>query len=390
MVPYVHRAPSFELIMIECLFWFSLLLIAYANVGYPALLWILSRLRNQGEYGGGFQGKWPMLSVVMVAHNEAERISGKIHNLLESDYPGELEVIVVCDGCEDATAEASRRFVEKRVRTIELDRCGKAEGLNQGVAVAKGAILVFADVRQVFEPEAIRQLILPFSDAGIVGVSGSLEIKPSLDGPGQGIDLYWKLEKFIRLAEARIDSCIGCTGAIYALRSDSYQALPPDTILDDVVVPMQAMLSGGRILFEPAAIAYDPQPLTVHSERRRKTRTLAGNFQMLFRYPSWVLPVRNRLWWQLVSHKYLRLVVPLLLLACFASNAALAASCSVYSILFGIQSAMYLLAFSGLAFRVRRFKLFSVTGGFLYLQFLCILGFLNFLKSRVAKTTAGW
>lgn len=383
--------PPFGLIMAECLFWFSLLLVAYANLGYPAMLWLLCRLRPRVVSGGDFDGKWPMVSVVLVAHNEGERILAKLQNLLESDYPGEFEVIVVCDGCEDATASVSRGLGDKRVRTIEIDRSGKAEGLNQGVAAAKGSILVFADVRQVFEPEAIRRLVIPFSDHGIAGVSGSLEIKPSVDGPGKGIDLYWKLEKFIRLAEARIDSCIGCTGAIYALRAECYGALPPDTILDDVVIPMQAVLAGGRVLFEPAARAYDPQALTTGNERRRKTRTLAGNFQMLFRHPGWLLPVRNRLWWQLIAHKYLRLIVPVLLVACFASNALLAASgCRIHAIMFGMQIALYLLAIAGLVFRIRQFKVFSVTGGFLYLQFLCVLGFLKFLKSRVAKSSAGW
>lgn len=376
--------------MIECIFWLSLLLVAYANLGYPVLLWAYCRFLPKPAPWGDLEGEWPKVSVVMVAHNEAGRIAAKLRNLLECDYPGELEVILVCDGCEDATAEVSRSIGEGRVRTIELDRCGKAVGLNEGVAAAKGGIIVFADVRQVFETDAIRKLMIPFSDPGIVGVSGSLEIKAAADGPGKGIDVYWKLEKFIRLAEARIDSCIGCTGAIYALRAASFRALPPDTILDDVVVPMHAMLAGGRILFEPAARAYDPQALTTSNERRRKTRTLAGNFQMLFRYPHWLLPFCNRLWWQLISHKYLRLAVPFLLLVCFGSNAALAASGLIYGAMFLAQLGLYVLAIMGLACGSCRIRLFSIPGGFLYLQILCVLGLFHFLKSRVAKAAVGW
>ncbi|QTN31987.1 glycosyltransferase family 2 protein [Akkermansiaceae bacterium] len=376
--------------MIEFFFWFSLLLVAYANLGYPLLLWLLVRILPQRQRGGGFDGVWPMVSVVIVAHNEAARIPAKLGNLLENGYPGELEVIVVCDGCDDSTADVSRSFGGGRVRTIEAARCGKAEGLNRGVAAAKGEILVFADVRQVFEADAIRRLVAHFSDPGVSGVSGSLEIKAATDGPGKGIDVYWKLEKFIRLSESRIDSCIGCTGAIYALRAESYEPLPPDTLLDDVVVPMRAMLAGGRILFEPTACAYDPQPLTVESERRRKTRTLAGNFQMLFRHPGWLIPVRNRLWWQLVSHKYLRLAVPLLLAVCFSCNALLASAAPVYALSLALQLLLYLLAAVGIACPSRRMRVFSVPGGFLYLQILCFMGLLRFLKSRVAKTPVGW
>lgn len=376
--------------MLEFLFWFSLLLVAYANIGYPALLRIYCRLRRREVHSGDFGGQWPLVSVVMIAHNEEKRISGKLRNLLQSDYQGELEIIVVCDGCEDATADLSRSLLGEGGRTIESPRCGKAEGLNRGVAAAKGAILIFADVRQEFDPSAIRRLVMPFSDPSVAAVSGSLEIKETKDGPGKGIDLYWRLEKFIRLAESKIDSCIGCTGAIYALRADCYLPLPPDTLLDDVVVPMQAQMAGGRILFQPEARAYDPQELTTGNERRRKTRTLAGNFQMLFRYPAWLHPFRNRLWWQLLSHKYLRLAVPFLLLVCFAGNALLALSGGIYPALFLLQLVCYLFAFMGMGSSLRRLKIFSIPGGFLYLQYLCVLGLLRYIRMRAAGKPVGW
>ena len=153
---------------------------------------------------------------------------------------------------------------------------------------------------------------------------------------------------------------------------------------------MHAMIEGGRILFEPAAIAYDPQSLTIANERRRKKRTLAGNFQMLFRYLSWLSPIRNRLWWQLISHKYLRLLVPMLLMLCLVSNAVLVNTHMVYVFTLTSQMVLYTLAIVGLLFRFRSFKLFSIPAGFLYLQILCVMGFFHFLKSRIAKKAVGW
>jgi len=376
--------------MLEFLFWFSLFLVAYANIGYPMFLWICRRLWRREVKAGGFGAEWPLVSVVMIAHNEEKRIATKLRNLLQGDYPGEIEIIVVCDGCEDGTAEVCRSFAGEGIHTIESARCGKAGGLNQGVASAKGGILVFADVRQEFDPSAIRRLVMPFADPNVAGVSGSLEIKESAHGPGKGIDLYWKLEKFIRLAESGIDSCIGCTGAIYALRAECYRPLPADTLLDDVVVPMLAQLGGGRILFEPEARAYDPQELTTGNERRRKTRTLAGNYQMLFRYPEWLLPFRNRLWWQLLSHKYLRLAVPFLMLACLSANALLAVSNQFYLLLLVLQAAVYLCALLGMGPVLRRFRIFSIPGGFLYLQYLCVLGLLRYLRMRTVRKPIGW
>ena len=87
-------------------------------------------------------------------------------------------------------------------------------------------------------------------------------------------------------------------------------AIPQDTLLDDVIIPMQAVTGGRRVLFDAEARAYDPQRLDVKREKYRKARTLAGNFQMLFRYSEWLLPWKFRLWWKLASHKYSRLFTP--------------------------------------------------------------------------------
>ena len=122
-----------------------------------------------------------------------------------------------------------------------------------------------------------------FNDSSVVAVSGQLFPHGSIGGASRGIDFYWKLEKSLRNAEAKHDSCIGCTGAIYALRRESYSPIPQDTLLDDVIIPMQAVTGGRRVLFDAEARAYDPQRLDVKREIYRKPRTLAGNFQMLVR-----------------------------------------------------------------------------------------------------------
>jgi len=123
--------------------------------------------------------------------------------------------------------------------------------------------------------------------------------------------------------ESDLDSAVGCTGAVYALRRACFQPLPEDTLLDDVVEPMLIAAQGKRVRFDATALAYDPQTLDGALEQRRKVRTLAGNFQMLTRYPAWMLPGGHRLWWQLVLHKYLRLAGPFLLMLTLAASLAL-------------------------------------------------------------------
>src|SRR5262249_51925094 len=130
-----------------------------------------------------------------------------------------------------------------------------------------------------------------------------------------GVGLYWKYEKHIRKSESAIDSTLGATGAIYAMRRSLYQPLPADTVLDDVLTPMRVVLAGYRVVFNDRAHAFDRAAVNADAEARRKVRTLAGNFQILAIEPRLLLPIRNRVWLQYVSHKIGRLVVPYAMLA---------------------------------------------------------------------------
>ena len=197
--------------------------------------------------------------------------------------------------------------------------------------------------------------------------------------------MNWKIEKLLRHSESLIDSCIGCTGAVYAIRKKLFEPLPQDTILDDVVCPMKIALKGYQVIYDNSAIAFDPKPLEPESEKIRKQRTLAGNFQMLFRYPEWCLPFKNRLFWQLISHKYSRLAGPLLMAGIFISNISLI-SHPFYKLTFIGQIIFYLLAILGIIFKNARLKILSVPAGFLFLNLQVISGFIYYIKNRNPQT----
>lgn len=347
------------------LLWSAVALLGYTFAGYPALMRVLGRTRRSAPPEGGCL---PEVTCVVVAFNESARIVARVENLLGADYPAEkLRVVVVSDGSTDDTAARVRALADPRVTLIEQPtRSGKAAGLNAALAQCRGEVVVFADARQRFEPRTIRCLARHFADPAVGAVSGSLEIEPAASGVGRAVDAYWRMEKRLREDEARFDSCIGCTGAVYAIRRELYEPIAPDTLLDDVVIPMQIAVRGSRVLHDPEAVAYDPQTLEPAREQARKRRTLAGNFQMLFRHPQWLLPWRNRLWWQLISHKYLRLASPPLLVLAFATNAALLHA-PFYRALFAAQCCFYGLAFAGMALRLRA-RVFALPAGFVFLN----------------------
>jgi biofilm PGA synthesis N-glycosyltransferase PgaC len=379
------------------LFWISALSIAYVYMGYPMLLVVWARVRPGRRLDGSDAGAGPLprVSVVIAARNEAARLPSRIDNLLALDYPADRrEIIVVSDGSTDATLDVLRRCHDV-VQSIATPPRGKAAALNLAVARATGDILVFADARQMFAPDALRALVTPFADARVGGVTGELLLdceardvagrrsrcerrtiasrrlsagrgedrRTSADRRGRvastigdGVGLYWRYEKQLRRLESTVGSTLGATGAIYALRRSLYQPLPDGTILDDVLTPMRAVLGGHRVVFSEAAIAFDRAAADVDAEQRRKVRTLAGNVQILGIEPRLLIPFVNPVWLQYVSHKLGRLVVPYCLLTLFAASIALAAEHAIYAIALAAQCALYLLAGYGawLDFKTRR------------------------------------
>lgn len=377
----------FTLTLLQFLFWASLAMVTFTFLGYPLWLKCLARFRPRALTAASAAFA-PPVSVVLCVHNEAARIKARLQNLLNSAWPADkIEIVIVSDGSTDNGAEIARGLGDARVRVIEQpERRGKPAGLNAGIAAAKGELVVLTDARQEFAPDTIARLVAHFTDASVGAVSGALTVAGSGAGVAGGVDAYWRLEKSLREAEARWDSCIGCTGAVYAIRRELYQPIPDDTLIDDVVIPMQIALGGKRVLFDPEARAFDPQTLEPERERIRKRRTLAGNFQMLFRYPGWLLPWRNRLWWQLLCHKYLRLAAPVFLLALFAANAALTAG-ALYRALFWGQCAFYACALAGMAVRSIRFPLVSLPAGFVFLNLMTMAGLWYYLRGSRER---GW
>jgi biofilm PGA synthesis N-glycosyltransferase PgaC len=336
------------------LFWTSVLVAAYIYVGYPALLAAWARVASRAvrKRAEGIRGPWPAVSVVVAARNEAVRLPGRVQNLLDQDYPGPMEIIVVSGGSTDDTPQVLARFGDD-VRLIEIAESGKPRALNAGVAAATSDIIVFADARQRFAADAVRQLVSNFDDPSVGGVTGELILAPGRGSDpdassiGEGVGLYWNYEKWLRRRESRIASTLGATGAIYALRRSLWRPLPPETLLDDVLAPMRAVLKGYRVVFDDTARAFDRVERDSDIEARRKTRTLAGNYQIVALEPRLIVPGLNPVWVQYVSHKLGRLLVPWCLVGALVSSMVLAFTSLFYAAALVAQLGFYGLALIG-------------------------------------------
>lgn len=372
----------------DILFWGAFALLAYTHAGYPVLLWVWARLRAREPRIEPIQ---PSVSVLVVAYNEAERVERRIGNLLDQDYPHDrLEIILASDGSDDATVERALRQQREGVFIAAYHaRRGKPAVLNRLIPQCSGEIVVLADARQQFDRGALRALTACFADPEVGAVSGELILTDDPEGSavGEGVGFYWKYEKFIRRNESRIDSTIGATGAIYAIRRELFEPIPEDTLLDDVLIPTQIARRGYRVVFESGARAYDRKVPTAKVEFARKARTLAGNFQLFVRNPWLLNPVSNRLWIQTVSHKACRLLSP------FCLGAVLGASLSMldrpfYRWMLGVQIALYAAALGGYLFRhsKRRIFVLSVPYAFCLLNWAVVAGLLRYISGRQRVT----
>jgi len=325
---------------VELVFLVSALVVSYAYVLYPVIVVAWSRLfhrRVEKRY------RQIPVSVVIAARNEEKNISARIENLLAQEYPRDLlEIIIVTDGCSDRTAELARLHAGPGLQVLECATpVGKATALNIGVAAATRDIVVFADARQSFSPNAIAELVSVFHDAAVGAVSGELILVQGAEigEVHEGVGLYWQYEKLIRRSESAIASVVGATGSIYAVRRELYVPLAPNTLLDDFLVPMRIVLAGYRVVFLRAARAFDFSSATTSREFSRKVRTLAGNFQAVAMEPRLLDPRANPVLFQFVSHKLLRLVVPYFCLIAWVSSAMI--DKPVYRALFVAQTLFY-------------------------------------------------
>jgi cellulose synthase/poly-beta-1,6-N-acetylglucosamine synthase-like glycosyltransferase len=379
-------------------FWIAAALIGYSYLGYPAWLWLRSRWSPRPVRRGFVESPAaPAVSALMVVRNEEAVIARKLENLLTLDYPqAKLDVVVVSDGSSDRTPSILADYARDsglptgaptRVRTLlKPVSQGKAAGLNDAIKLASGEVLLFTDARQQIESGALRLLLENFADLDVGAASGELMLgDPTSGETGKGMGLYWRIEKKIRELESASGSVTGATGAIYCARRSllDESPLPQGTILDDVLLPMQIVRKGFRVIFDARARAWDSPDLGESREFSRKVRTLSGNYQLLQLAP-WLLSSENAIRFEFVSHKLSRLAVPFALLALLIASMFL--SQPLYRAALGAQLAFYALSLAALA-GVKIGPLSRIADPartFVVLNSAALVAFINFVTGRKA------
>lgn len=364
-------------------FWLAAALVGFAYAGYPLLMAVRARLTPRPTM---YCEQTPRIDVLLVVHNAAALVEAKLRNLLALDYPPDrLRINLVCDGCDDATESIARALESPRLRVFaHAGRRGKSACIADALPLLDADLVMFTDVRQRIDGDAARELAAMLADPEVGAASGELVLEAD-NGYGKGIDAYWRYEKLLRRLETASGSIIGATGALYAARRALLVPPPAGIVLDDMWIPLAVAAGGYRVVFAPRALAYDRGASDSASEEARKRRTLAGNYQLLHRWPQLALPGAHPLALRLWGHKWLRLLVPWCLLAMLASNAWLiaAGASDFYLATLALQLAAYLLALCARA----RPALASawlparLCGAFLSLNLSALLALLDYLRN---------
>ena len=364
----------------------SIAVIVYTYLGYPVLVTALARLaprrvRAASDYE-------PTVSICMAVYNGEKFIAAKLASLMALDYPKEkIEILVCSDGSTDKTARIVRELSrdDPRIRLVfTAARAGKPSALNLLTRAARNDVLVMCDVRQPLAPDALRGLLPALSDPAVGCVSGNLMLAGDT-----GASAYWTYEKLIRFSEARLGSLVGVSGSLYAARRAEMPTLPPDVLLDDMFVPLSIARAGNkRIVFSEEARIFD-EACEDDREFQRKVRTLAGNYQLVRMMPWLLVPRRNPVWLQMMSHKLLRLACPWALVTLFIASFALAfqPDLPTTSLLFWRTLALAQLAFYASALAGGRAgRLGSLARTFTVLNAAAVAGLVRFVRNSQPVT----
>jgi glycosyltransferase involved in cell wall biosynthesis len=338
---------------LEWIFWTCLTLGLYPYAGYPALAWLLGRLRNRTVQAD--DGVLPAVTVVTAARNEAACIEATVRNKLEQDYPADrLDIIVVSDASDDGTDAIVTRIAEDypgRMRLVRQEsREGKTSALNLAVPQVRGEIVVFADANSIYAPGTLRRLARNFADPAVGYVTGKM-VYANPDGSqvGDGCTAYMKFENWLRVQETRIGSVVGVDGGVDAVRRQLYRPMRADQ-LPDFVLPLTVVEQGARVVYEPEALLTEHALSSGIDEFRMRVRVTLRALWALADKRVLLNPLRHGVFaFQLASHKLLRYLSFAPLAVALTANLLLLGQARVYA--FTLAGSLLLLGLAALAWR---------------------------------------
>lgn len=384
------------MLILKITFWILLFIIVYTYVGYGILLYLIIKIRRFFKIGKNPNPNpdyEPEVTLFIAAYNEKDFVDAKMKNSLELDYPKEkLNIIWVTDGSDDGTPDLVRKYPNATVHHLDA-RNGKIGAMNRGMAFVKTPIVIFSDANTGLGKESIRRIVNLFATPKVGCVSGEKRIinKETDVASGAGEGLYWKYESTLKKWDAELYSVVGAAGELFAIRTELYRHVEPDTLLDDFIISLRVAQEGYTIQYDSDAYAIETASANVKEELKRKIRISAGGIQAIVRLRSLLNIFKyGTLSFQYISHRVLRwtltplcllILIPLLFILAFDEGFF---SFGLYSTFFWLQLLFYVAALTGwfLENRETRIKILFVPYYFFIMNLSVVLGFFRYMKKE--------
>lgn len=382
------------MIVVKVIFFTSLFFLFFSYLGYGIVAGALVLLRRIARRPKPLPDAYfPDTTLVVAAYNEADFIREKIANTLALDYPeGKLHIIFITDGSTDGTPDIIRSYPSVTVMH-EPARLGKTAALNRAMQQVATPIVIFCDANTLLNDQAVKRIVRHYHDPRCGGVAGEKKVIAGAGGAENAEGIYWKYESLLKRLDAELYSVVGAAGELFSVRTELYQAVEPDVVLDDFIISLRICERGYRIAYAPDAFAMESPSAGIGEEHKRKVRISAGGFQAMLRLPSLLNVFRHPvLTFQYVGHRVLRwTLAPLSLPLALIANIWLVAAGygGLYVWVLAAQIAFYGAALAGWALALRniRFKPAYVPFYFLFMNVSIYQGFFRFLRK---KQQAAW
>jgi len=371
-------------IALNIIFWAGVAALAYTYLGYPLLLFILSRVRSRQVLAASCT---PSISIIITAYNEERDLAAKLNNTLALDYPKDkLEIIVASDCSSDATDSIAASFAAQGVRLHrQTQRLGKTAAQNAAVELAKGEIILFSDATTLYRPDVLKTMVRNFADPSIGCVAGQLiYVDPSNSGVGRSAVSYWSYEVFLKRHESQVRSLIGVSGCLYAVRRSAYVPLYHEAC-SDFIIATKMVEQGLRAIYEPDAICEEQTNSRGDKEFAMRVRVITQTYNDLWRHRHMLNPLHAGVYAiELLSHKVMRYLVPVFLFIIFVSSLLLATRSTFYLVILMAQVACYLFALGGYLLERVGFhtKLLALPHYFLLANLAATVAFYKFLRGE--------
>jgi cellulose synthase/poly-beta-1,6-N-acetylglucosamine synthase-like glycosyltransferase len=371
------------------IFWIAFIVVLYVYAGYPMALKIRSEYYSHSVQ---YKDIFPDVTLLICAYNEEEIIKDKIRNCFEIDYPSDkLEIVIASDGSTDRTTDIIEKFEDERLILFKYpERRGKISVINETVSKLDSEIIMFSDANTMYQKDAVKKLVRNFNDPSVGAVSADVILHNEETTYGKSESLYYLYERWIQKRESEIGSIIGADGGMYAIRRKLFVPPSPNIILDDFVISMNIVLSGYRLVYEKEAVGHEQSSSSSKIEFIRKSRIIAGAIQSVLRREGVPTLKQKGLLFCYVSHKFLRWMIPIILIVLFISNLRLVLSLggTIYITTFLAQVLLYLLAVSDLLI-VRKFNI-SLTSIPFYFCLVNSAALYGLYKGMFNKQSVKW